>query len=122
MTATAGGEVQLSLTQTQLIWRDFKRHRAALAGGIIIALLYLMALGAEFIAPYDPYHREMRSPLVPPMRVHLRDAEGRVRSLRLRVATEARPGDLQPVLRAADRSSAIASGCWYAATSTGCGI
>ena len=79
MTATAGGEVQLSLTQTQLIWRDFKRHRAALAGGIIIALLYLMALGAEFIAPYDPYHREMRSPLVPPMRVHLRDAEGRVR-------------------------------------------
>ena len=56
MIATAGGEVQVSLTQTQLIWRDFKRHRAALAGGIIIALLYLMALGAEFIAPYDPYH------------------------------------------------------------------
>ena len=78
MIATAGGEVQVSLTQTQLIWRDFKRHRAALAGGIVIALLYLMALGAEFIAPYDPYFREMRSPLVPPMRVHLRDTEGGV--------------------------------------------
>ena len=44
-----------SLTQTQLIRRDFKRHRAALAGGIVIALLYLPALSAEFIAPYDPF-------------------------------------------------------------------
>ena len=77
MADTVTVATQFSLTQTQLIWRDFKRHRAALVGGVVIGLLYFTALLAEPIAPYDPFHREIKSPLVPPMLFHVRDTEGR---------------------------------------------
>ena len=62
MADTVTVATQFSLTQTQLIWRDFKRHRAALVGGVVIGLLYFTALLAEPIAPYDPFHREIKSP------------------------------------------------------------
>lgn len=68
---------EYNLSQWQLIWYNFKRHRAALVGGVVVLLFYLVALFAEFIAPYDPLHREMYSPLVPPMSIHIRDEEGR---------------------------------------------
>ena len=46
MADTVTVATQFSLTQTQLIWRDFKRHRAALVGGVVIGLLYFTALPA----------------------------------------------------------------------------
>ncbi|CAN7343861.1 ABC transporter permease [Devosia sp. LjRoot16] len=36
-----------------LIWRRFRRNRLAVVGGIVVVLLYLVALLAEFVAPYD---------------------------------------------------------------------
>lgn len=66
-----------NLNQWQLMWYGFKRHRAALVGGIVVLLFYLVALLAEFIAPHDPFIREIHSPLVPPMSIHIRDEEGR---------------------------------------------
>src|SRR5437867_3517023 len=42
-----------------LFWRRLKRHRTAMAGGIILILLYAMALLAGFIAPYS-YERQDR--------------------------------------------------------------
>ena len=41
-------------SQWQLMWRKFRRHHLALVGGVILGLLYLAALGADFLAPYDP--------------------------------------------------------------------
>ena len=41
-------------SQWQLMWRKFRRHHLALVGGVILGLLYLAALGADFVAPYDP--------------------------------------------------------------------
>ena len=35
-------------------WRRFKRNRTALVGGIVLAILYILALFAEFVSPYDP--------------------------------------------------------------------
>lgn len=35
-------------------WRRFKRHRLALAGGIVVLILYLIAILAPWISPYDP--------------------------------------------------------------------
>lgn len=35
-------------------WRRFSRRRGALAGLVVVVLLAVLALGAEWIAPYDP--------------------------------------------------------------------
>lgn len=41
-------------SQTQEIWRRFKRNRRAVAGLIMLILLMICALFADWIAPYDP--------------------------------------------------------------------
>ena len=54
--ATAAERYELA-SQWQLVRRNFLRHRAALAGLVVLALFYLVALFAEFVAPHDPYQR-----------------------------------------------------------------
>ena len=61
----------------QLMWIKFKKHRLALVGGIIVLLFYLVAIFAEFFAPYDPYFHGMSLIGVFPMTIHLRDQTGR---------------------------------------------
>ena len=39
-------------SQRQLIWRKFKRHRLALVSGVLLILLYSLAVFSDFIAPY----------------------------------------------------------------------
>lgn len=41
-------------SQTGRVWRRFTRHRLALAGGIVVALLLASALFAPWVAPHDP--------------------------------------------------------------------
>ena len=41
-----------SATQWQLVWWRFKRHRLALTGGLVLFLMILMSLFANFLAPY----------------------------------------------------------------------
>jgi peptide/nickel transport system permease protein len=43
---------QQPLSPWQLFWRRLKRRRVAMAGGVILILLYAVALFAGFIAPY----------------------------------------------------------------------
>lgn len=43
-----------SLTQSQLIVREFKRHKLAVIGMIILAIMYLVALTCDFVSPRDP--------------------------------------------------------------------
>ncbi|MGI8650437.1 MAG: ABC transporter permease [Rubrobacter sp.] len=40
-------------TQREIIWRRFRKHRLAMVCGVILLLLYLLALAAPLIAPYD---------------------------------------------------------------------
>src|SRR5690242_17863385 len=47
------------LSPWQLFWRRLKRRRIAMAGGIILIVLYLVAVIAGFIAPYG-YERQDR--------------------------------------------------------------
>lgn len=49
----ASGKEWASLSQWQLIWRRFRRSRIALIGGIVLAIFYLSAIFAEFLAPYS---------------------------------------------------------------------
>ena len=65
---------QKSLTQWQLIWRDFKKHRLAVVGLVVVCLLYLIAILGEFLTPHDPLAR-MGLPNVPPSKIHIYEPE-----------------------------------------------
>jgi len=65
---------QKSLTQWQLIWRDFKKHRLAVVGLVVVCLLYLIAILGEFLTPHDPLVR-MGLPNVPPSKIHIYEPE-----------------------------------------------
>jgi peptide/nickel transport system permease protein len=56
-------------------WRR-ERSRALDLGIGIIAIFYLMALLADFLAPYDYREQVRQMPNAPPGRLHLRDATG----------------------------------------------
>lgn len=69
----ASDEKRYARTQLQMIWLRFLRNRAALAGGSIIAFLYVMALFANFLAPYDADLRFDSALYVPPQGIYLVD-------------------------------------------------
>ena len=71
-TATAAAAERYELaSQWQLVRRNFLRHRAALVGLVVLALFYLLALFAEFVAPHDPYQRNSGFIDARPQRVRL---------------------------------------------------
>jgi peptide/nickel transport system permease protein len=43
-----------SQTQSALLWRQFRRHRLAVASAIVLLLLALVSVFADQIVPYDP--------------------------------------------------------------------
>ena len=53
-------------SQWMLIRRRFARHRLAMAGLLVLVLLYLVALFAEFIAPYSSQWRDLEHVYCPP--------------------------------------------------------
>ncbi|MCL6450822.1 MAG: ABC transporter permease [Acetobacteraceae bacterium] len=58
-------------TLFSLFWKRFKRNRLALVGLALMILLYLVAILAPLIAPYDPTRIDLRGRLQPPSREHL---------------------------------------------------
>ena len=56
-------------SQAQLIWRKFKKHNLAITGGIILLILYSVAIFCEFLAPYDMLTRNTRLVSAPPQRI-----------------------------------------------------
>ncbi len=58
-------------TQWQLMWWKLKRHKLAVASGIVLLLLYASVLISEFLAPYNLHSRNIRHIHAPPQTVHL---------------------------------------------------
>ncbi|RME42119.1 MAG: ABC transporter permease, partial [Deltaproteobacteria bacterium] len=68
-----------SRTPWQILWRKFRRNRAAMTAMWVLVFFYACTLVAGFLAPY---HYETQSPdysFHPPMigKIHFRDASGR---------------------------------------------
>ncbi len=61
-------------SQWQLMWRKFIKHKLAILGAIILAILYTTALFCEF-SPYDVGKRRDYI-YCPPQRIHFFDEEG----------------------------------------------
>jgi peptide/nickel transport system permease protein len=63
-------------SQWQLIWWRFRRHRLALFSLIVIIIIYLIVLFAEFLAPYNPSDYSARYTYAPPQILNLFDSTG----------------------------------------------
>ena len=61
------------MSQRQLIWRRFKRHRLAMAATVVVALLYLVVVFADFLASNDPYDSDADRQYTPPQWLRLFD-------------------------------------------------
>ena len=57
-------------SQWQLMWWRFRKHKLAVASGLVVAGFYLVVLGADFLAYADPEVSEAQRSLMPPQRVH----------------------------------------------------
>jgi peptide/nickel transport system permease protein len=55
----------------KLVWKRFSTNKLALAGGIIVLILFVVAVIAPLIAPYNPDHIDRRHILEPPGLHHL---------------------------------------------------
>lgn len=59
--------------QTKLVFRAFRKHKLAMVAAIIIILFYLVAVFAEFLAPFPTAKANQHYPYAPPQRVHILD-------------------------------------------------
>jgi peptide/nickel transport system permease protein len=57
-------------TQWQLMWWRFRKHKVAVASGLVVIGFYLAVLGADFLAYADPNASEAQRGLMPPQRVY----------------------------------------------------
>jgi len=64
------------LSQRQLIWRKFRRHRVAYFCMYFLVLFYVLAIFAEFFAPYGPFKRYTDYLYAPPTPIHFIDENG----------------------------------------------
>ncbi len=71
-----GDEATFVASQWQLMWWRFRKHKAAMGSGVVIILLYMVAVFCEFVAPYNPEQFFTQYKLAPPTKIHIRDADG----------------------------------------------
>lgn len=64
-----------TLSQRQLIWLKFKRHKTALISMYVLGALYLVTILAPFISPYPMNERTLRI-YQPPQRLRMRSEQG----------------------------------------------
>lgn len=64
------------LSQRQLIWRKFKRHRVAYFCMVFLIFFYVLAVFAEFFAPYGPFERYTDYLYAPPTPIRFIDENG----------------------------------------------
>ena len=66
------------LSYWELVWRKFRRDRAALiAGGVLVVFYLAMVIFTEFCAPYHVENKFIRYVNAPPQRIRLVDTEGK---------------------------------------------
>ena len=76
MSGTLADDSLASAGQLRLTWLRFKRHRLAFISLFVVALFYLVAIFADFLAINDPHAVDARRGYLPPQAVHFFDANG----------------------------------------------
>ncbi len=65
-----------ALPQWRLMWRQFRRHKLALIGLVVLVPIYFIAIFAGFFAPADSNSAHTALPYAPPQRVHVSAEHG----------------------------------------------
>ncbi len=73
----SGGEKVYVAPPWKLMWWRFRKHRMAMAGGVVLIIFYFVAIFCEFVAGYDPDAALIQFKQAPPTEIHIRDAEGK---------------------------------------------
>ncbi len=77
----ARGLSAIPTSPTQLAWRELRKNRVAVWSGVLLLFLYLIALLAPFLAPYDPQDQVpgtlSSATFHPPMRLRFRELNGK---------------------------------------------
>jgi len=60
-------------TQWQLTWWRFRKHKLAVASGIIVIAFYVVVLLADFLAYADPHATDSKRSHIPPQEIHFFD-------------------------------------------------
>lgn len=63
-------------TPLQLAWRQLRKHRVAIVGGVILVVMYTMALFADFLSPYSLDFTDRSKFFHPPVVLRFLDAGG----------------------------------------------
>jgi len=63
-------------SQWQLMWWRFRKHKLALISSVVLAIMYIIVIFAEFFAPYDPRRSDKHAIYAPPQTIHFVDSEG----------------------------------------------
>ena len=66
----AAATLQLA-SQWRLIWWRFRKHKLALASGVVVILVYLVAVFAEFLAPFSTDRMISKLAYAPPQQIRL---------------------------------------------------
>jgi peptide/nickel transport system permease protein len=60
-------------SQWQLMWWRFRKHKVAVASGVVVIGFYLAVVGADFLAYSNPDASEAQRSLMPPQAIHFFD-------------------------------------------------
>ncbi len=69
----ADAEIESSVSvasQWQLMWWKFRKHRAAMAGGVVTLIIYAIAIFVEFLSPSSPGVIRADYTWAPPQQLH----------------------------------------------------
>jgi len=72
-------------SQWQLMWWKFRKHKLAVFGGLVVLALYLVAIFAEFLAPFAATHHNRTHVFAPPQPFGLFVDDGDGRRFQLHV-------------------------------------
>ena len=58
-------------------WQQLRKNPLARLGVIVLMIFYIAVIGADFIAPYDPYTSQTDGALLPPTQIYWKTEAGR---------------------------------------------
>ncbi len=60
----------------QLVWRRFRRAKVSIVGGLLVVVLAMLAILADFFSPTSLYVIDLEKTFIPPQQIHFIDADG----------------------------------------------
>jgi peptide/nickel transport system permease protein len=61
----------------QLVWRRFRKSKAAIVGALLVVALVILAVFADFFSPYPLQEVDLNNAFIPPSTLHFVDAQGK---------------------------------------------